>query len=610
MPQEKVVTNMASRRESSLDILKLLISSPRTAFTDVDDLDEQIRAIRLSAEDIQEGLGHAIAKLERTLRHLKSELARSALDLQVNLDTLAEEKEEILKGEWSEMLKQIPLLVQTRWSVEKKVVFRGIALSRSGKRILHLDRNDYYGGNEAALSLSEAEEWASKHSSSLEHSTTTFSHASITKPEVGDAAQKKLGFSRAYSLALAPQLIYTRSNLLPTLVSSRTHGQLDFQAVGSWFTVNALSDSQELKPQLSKVPTGREDVFQDNTLNLRAKRSLMKFLRFVGSYDEETESERWNDVKDKMVAWSLLEQFSIADAPIAPLLALALTPEASIDTSMAQAVPRIARHLRSTGLFGPGFSAVLPKWGGLAEITQVACRACAVGGGVYVLNKGIMTAKKNDDDGMAVDLTDGEKVTTKWLAGCPEDLPTTDMPSPPDDTAMSTRTRSICIISSPLAALFPPTSEGGVTPAGAVVVVDVGGSSYPPVHMIAHSGESGECPAGQCVLYASVVGSQDFASLDRAVNSLLQSTAGEESEEVLWKMQFVQQVRTTDSATPQGGSQARSNHLIALQPLSTDTVLDDSVLDGVKAAWAQITGEDEESFMKFEAREGAGDDDE
>jgi RAB protein geranylgeranyltransferase component A len=33
-------------------------------------------------------------------------------------------------------------------------------LSRSGKKILHVDRNAFYGGPEAALSLQDAEEWA------------------------------------------------------------------------------------------------------------------------------------------------------------------------------------------------------------------------------------------------------------------------------------------------------------------------------------------------------------------------------------------------------------------------------------------------------------------
>jgi RAB protein geranylgeranyltransferase component A len=33
------------------------------------------------------------------------------------------------------------------------------ALSRSGKKVLHLDSNQYYGGPDAAFSLDEAQEW-------------------------------------------------------------------------------------------------------------------------------------------------------------------------------------------------------------------------------------------------------------------------------------------------------------------------------------------------------------------------------------------------------------------------------------------------------------------
>ena len=33
------------------------------------------------------------------------------------------------------------------------------ALSRSGKKVLHIDQNNIYGGHEAALSLQDAEAW-------------------------------------------------------------------------------------------------------------------------------------------------------------------------------------------------------------------------------------------------------------------------------------------------------------------------------------------------------------------------------------------------------------------------------------------------------------------
>lgn len=36
------------------------------------------------------------------------------------------------------------------------------ALSRAGRKVLHVDRNDYYGGSEAALNLADVDKWAAQ----------------------------------------------------------------------------------------------------------------------------------------------------------------------------------------------------------------------------------------------------------------------------------------------------------------------------------------------------------------------------------------------------------------------------------------------------------------
>ncbi|KAK5714551.1 Rab proteins geranylgeranyltransferase component A [Elasticomyces elasticus] len=467
-----------------------------------------------------------------------------------------------------------------------------LSLSRSGKKILHVDRNDYYGGDEAAVSLSEAEEWAKKQAG---EASATYTKAILTQPDVQEGAGK-LGFSRAYSLALAPHLIYARSSLLPAVVSSRTHSQLDFQAVGSWFTVTA--DGTPSQPRLTRVPSGREDVFRDDSLDLRAKRSLMKFLRFVASYDGEDEQQRMQEIKDLPLAIALKDHFGMNSVTaVTPLLALALPTVVEANTTAGFAVPRIARHLRSIGMFGPGFSAVLPKWGGLAEISQVACRACAVGGGVYVLGKGIESQTAGDGT-VRLDLTGGEKVTTKWLVGTAGDLPLTLASK--TQVFREYMTKSIYIISSPLTSLFPSTSEGGVTPAGAVVWVDNPGPSIPGVRILVHSSESGECPAGQCVLYASVRG--EFEVNDNAINSLLDSVSDQPRPSILWQMHYRHHVQVDE-----GTESDSDKSTMVLPSLSTDIVLENEVLENVRIMWQKITGDSAESFMKFEAREGAED---
>ncbi|OQO02341.1 hypothetical protein B0A48_11895 [Cryoendolithus antarcticus] len=464
-----------------------------------------------------------------------------------------------------------------------------LSLSRSGKTVLHIDRNEYYGGNEAALSLSEAEAWATRHAGSADGSTT-FSNAKVeTTAAAGDV---KLSQSRAYSLALAPQLIYTQSKLLPALVSSRTHGQLEFQAVGSWFVLQPGDSTSNLV----RVPSGREDIFQDQSFDLRAKRSLMKFLRFVGNYEEQPEI--WQDAAEQPFPEFLQQKFGLQQSLHAALLSLTLAPTTSATTTTAYALPRTARHLRSIGLFGPGFGAVIPKWGGLAEIAQVACRAGAVGGAVYVLNKGLDRIEPTGDEDFQLHFSGGESVRVHWLVGSANDI----LSKAPPATDATGLTKSISIIAAPLPKLFPVTAEGGVTPAGAVIAVPAITPGEPPVYIIAHSTDAGECPSTQCVLYASVAlpFEEGQARLSAAVAALLASVDSEIVPAPLWTMRYHQHdLKESAKASPP--------HCIVLPPLSLDNALADSVLEDVKQAWRQITGEEDASFLRFEVREGMED---
>lgn len=167
--------------------------------------------------------------------------------------------------------------------------------------------------------------------------------------------------------------------------------------MGSWFIFrNGANDSgppNQSPPRLIRVPNGREDIFADATLNLRAKGSLMKFIRFVINFEEKPDV--WESYRDTPFPEFLSTQFNLPPASHTPLMALGLGSLTPDHTSTAFVLPRIARHLRSMGLFGPGFSALVPRYGGLSEVAQVACRAGAVGGTVYVLDKGIDAIHKN-----------------------------------------------------------------------------------------------------------------------------------------------------------------------------------------------------------------------
>jgi Rab proteins geranylgeranyltransferase component A len=353
-----------------------------------------------------------------------------------------------------------------------------------------VDRNSYYGGEDAGFSLQDARDWATN----LEtRKSSKYRDVIIQTPDSG--AETSLKASRSYTLALNPQIVYAQSRFLPMLVSSQIHSQLEFQAVGSWWVHRG--------EHLSKIPSTREDVFSDEGLSMRDKRSLMKFLRFVLQEDDHPESES-EHAEDSSLADALQTSFKVPPALQAPILALALSPEAATSTSLDGATKRIRRHMRSVGYFGPGFGAVLAKYGGNAEIAQVACRAQAVDGGVYLLGHGIDSVEPAEqggtDESINVRLSDGTQVRSRWVVGGIDDLPREPSTNhSPADNALTITWHSIDIVASPMKHLFPATSENGPVPAAAIILVDPGQDAPSgPIYFQVHSEDMGECPAGQC----------------------------------------------------------------------------------------------------------------
>jgi Rab proteins geranylgeranyltransferase component A len=322
----------------------------------------------------------------------------------------------------------------------------------------------------------------------------------VTSEESKGDGARKLGFSRAYSLALAPQIIYTRSNLIPVLVSSKVYRQLDFMAVGSWWVYDATTaregSAKEAASSLRKIPSRREDIFEDKTLDLKAKRALIKFLRLAMDADAHAAAvEQFGDVDLESY---LTRQFGIPLPLQAGLHALTLSPQSATKTPLSYALPRITRHLGSFGVFGTGFSAVIPKWGGAAEIAQVGCRALAVGGGVYMLGTGVREQHPPATEGsnldVALDLESGDTVRTAWVAGSHS--------APSGAGGLDSSTRSITIVTSGLAPIFSSLGDGAPKPAAAVVTFPAGSlddsdSANVPVYLMIHSSETGECPTGQ-----------------------------------------------------------------------------------------------------------------
>ena len=87
----------------------------------------------------------------------------------------------------------------------------------------------------------------------------------------------RLQAARAYSLELAPHLLYCSSDLVSCLADTRLSQYLEFKALEHIFI---FQNGPDIEKDLQKVPSSREDVFT-SPLSLQEKRKLMKFLNFA-----------------------------------------------------------------------------------------------------------------------------------------------------------------------------------------------------------------------------------------------------------------------------------------------------------------------------------------
>ncbi|KAL1410388.1 hypothetical protein Q8F55_004398 [Vanrija albida] len=377
------------------------------------------------------------------------------------------------------------------------------ALAKAGKSVLHLDGNEYYGGDEASLTLDELAAWTharagasgtSSQAGSSEYlraQRIRFTNATTTPLTPALQADR-----RRYAISLQPALMPSRGALVSTLISSDVSKYVSFRLLDG---VSIWEDDAA-----RRVPGGKEDVFKDKTVSLLDKRRLMKALMFIGSEFEDDEQLKGHE-SDGIL------DFLTATFALPPRLAAAVTyaiAHASSPTDPALAsLVRARRYLRSMGRYGSS-AFLVGQYGGAGEVAQGYCRACAVFGGTYVLGPPAMPD--------AIGVAEGGGVTLK-IPGHPRPLAAGHLVSSDDflpptlapaaSGAVRTTARGVAVVTAQPAVLKrapqPDADEDEAVAEDddtAVVVFPPSGDAPLARALIMGEG-TGSCPAGQWIVY-------------------------------------------------------------------------------------------------------------
>ncbi|KAJ2689044.1 hypothetical protein IWW39_001765 [Coemansia spiralis] len=420
-------------------------------------------------------------------------------------------------------------------------------LAAADKKVLHIDRNPYYGGRCACFTLSAFIEWAIeyrdqrqtplvdifvgsidsdsptfsvrrtaelKQAPAESNSTKTSSHASrlfdrlssyLTDSQtltehssITERLGKLLENDRKYAVELAPKVAYCRGELIDLVINAGIGEYIQFKGVEHNYIVR--NDAVE------RVPDSKGDIFASDSLNLIEKRKLMKLMTAITDNDEDF-AQLLGDCADMGFAQFLETKFKLSGKLLDSVI-FAVARAGSRDELGARAgCERVQKYVRSVGRYGR-MAYLCAMYGGGSEIAQSFCRSCAVSGGTYILSEDVRSIESRDgeDRGYAVQLGHG-CVFAKHVVLDPCYAPD----SLPSDSAIS---RAVCILDSPV--------FGEDTTAILSYVADAG-----VVSMLYATQATLAAPSGQCILYAWTNGqlSDTRALLLRALTAVSGSQA-------------------------------------------------------------------------------------
>ncbi|KAH7573415.1 hypothetical protein JRO89_XS03G0144900 [Xanthoceras sorbifolium] len=137
----------------------------------------------------------------------------------------------------------------------KECILSGL-LSVDGLKVLHMDRNDYYGGESTSLNLIQL--WK--------------------RFRGNDQPPAHLGSSRDYNVDMIPKFMMANGTLVRVLIHTDVTKYLYFKAVDGSFVYN--------KGKVHKVPATDMEALKSPLMGIFEKRRARKFFIYVQDYNE------------------------------------------------------------------------------------------------------------------------------------------------------------------------------------------------------------------------------------------------------------------------------------------------------------------------------------
>jgi len=332
----------------------------------------------------------------------------------------------------------------------KECILGGL-LSTEGKKVLTLDRNDFYGAESASLNLKQCRK------------NEALKSAEAANEKLSDEDyEKKVGRSKDFNIDLCPKYLMAGGDLVKILLKTRVTKYLDFKSVGGSYVYNTE------KKKTFEIPMTAKKAWDSKLLGMSEKKRLGDLLSYVNKVDVN-DKKTW---KASGLGWSkdfdlvsttpkeMFDYFKITNQCVEFIgHCVCLYPTDSYlnwkqedKTKLIDCIKRMQLYINSVNLYPETSSPYLyPMWG-LGGLSEGFARLGAVHGGCFMLRKNATEILYNDKGQVTgVKSSDGEEAHCKQIICDPSYLAGTDKVKQSGFIA-----RSIMIIDN----LLPGTTKG------------------------------------------------------------------------------------------------------------------------------------------------------
>ncbi|KAF8935805.1 Rab GDP dissociation inhibitor alpha [Podila verticillata] len=285
-------------------------------------------------------------------------------------------------------------------------------LSIEGKKVLHLDRNDYYGGDSASLNLTQL----------------------FRQFRNGEAPPAEFGRDRDYNVDLIPKFMMANGELVKILVHTDVTRYLEFKQIAGSYVYR--------DGKIAKVPASEMEAVRSPLMGLFEKRRAKKFFEFVQNYKQEDPTTHQGINVAVTPMQNVYEHFGLEAGTIDFIgHALALHLEDSyLNRPAVETFDRITLYMSSMARWGK--SPYLYPLYGLGELPQGFARLSAIYGGTYMLDKKVDEIVY--EDGKVVGVRSGDEIAKCSQVIC-------DPSYAPDKVQKVDRViRAICLLKGPI----------------------------------------------------------------------------------------------------------------------------------------------------------------